>query len=104
MSLDQAVTPAIELSEFEEIDIACDIYALRQKHEAAGYPPCKGDPARWVAWRANCCPEGPRYRLVCDHCKRVYQNWMAKWARIVCVHCHQETGGYCDFTPLRGRS
>lgn len=84
-----------------EFDIACDISGLRVR---SGYPPCKGDPARWVAWRPNCCAAGPRYRLICDYCKTVYQNWIAKQAYIVCNSCGRENGGYHTFTPLKGKS
>lgn len=85
-----------------EFDIICDISKMNGVDPK--FPTCHGDPARWVAWRANCCPESPRYRLVCDHCKKVYQAWMAKQAHITCAHCGRETGGFISFTPLKGRS
>ena len=85
-------------------EIICDIYALRYQHEGTGYPPCQGDPANWVALRANCCAQSPCSRLVCDFCKSIYQKWVARQASIVCSSCKQETGGFLEFLPLNKRS
>lgn len=103
----EVVDPSVDTSLFESMDfeIACDIGQLRQVLGSMGYPPCKGDPARWVAWRPmKCCGKGPKYRLVCDFCKGVYQRWMAHQAHISCPYCGQETGGYAQFTPLGKKS
>lgn len=90
----------ISLDEFEDIEVPCDISKL--KYEADGYPPCKGDPARWIAYRTTgCCGRTPNHRLVCDFCKRVYQKWMAMHAVISCAACGQETGGFIHYEPLR---
>lgn len=94
-------TSCLEEMEFE---IACDIGQLRRQHEASGFPPCQGDPAKWVAWRVGCCGQGAQYRLVCDFCKKVYQNWQAKQAVITCVHCGAVTGGFASFTPLNKKA
>lgn len=80
-------------------EIPCDIGKLGLG--VPGYPMCMGEPAQWIGLRANCCPQGPRYRLVCDHCKSVYQRWQARQASIVCGICGAETGGFLDFVPLR---
>lgn len=92
---------AFNLEKFD-FEIQCDIFRLKVSHK--GMAPCLGDPARWIAWRANCCPESPRYRLVCDHCKRVYQKWVAMQAVITCTHCGAETGGFLTFTELKKQS
>lgn len=93
-----------ETLEFEsvEFDIVCDISSLR--NVSPDFPRCQGGAARWVAWRPNCCPESPRYRLVCDDCKKVYQAWQAKNAYIYCGYCGEDTGGFISFTPLKGAS
>lgn len=80
-------------------EIVCDIPALIRAN-GAGFPYCQENPARWVAWRPNCCTAGPRYHLVCDLCKTTYQRWQAKNAVIVCTYCGAETGGFAAFTPL----
>lgn len=86
-----------------EFAIPCEVPNLRVQFPGEA-PVCPGDPAKWVAWRANCCPESPRYRLLCDSCKNVYQNWEARRARILCVSCHKETGGFIAYTPLDGNA
>jgi len=99
--LPERVDPqTLNLHDFE-FEVVCEIAALRPEHPA--FPKCKGDPARWVGWRANCCPTSPRYRLLCDFCKQTYQNWFAKGAFVYCGDCLQE----CEFlayTPLGGKS
>lgn len=100
----EVVDPQIDTSLLEGMDfeIACDILTLGASDPR--YPRCQGDPAQWVAWRAGCCGQGPRFRLLCDHCKKVYQNWLAHHACITCPYCHKETGGYVQFTPLGKKS
>lgn len=95
----------LDTSIFEdaEFEIVCDIAQLQEDH-GGRMPVCKGDPAVWVAWRANCCPTSPRYRLICDSCKKVYQAWTAHNASISCVTCGKETGGFLSYTPLKGES
>jgi hypothetical protein len=88
------------LFEAFEFEIVCDIAEL--SHEAPGFPACRGDAARWVAWRPACCPQAPRYRLLCDRCKAIYQAWEAKNAYIWCGICGNETGGFLAYTPLKG--
>lgn len=90
----------VDLSEFEDIEVPCDIAQLRNM-SAHGLPNCPGEPARWVAWRS--CPCGITHRLVCDQCKRVYQAWTARQASIACISCGAETGGFHTFTPLAKR-
>ena len=90
-------TEQLSLFEMEEFEIPCDVSKMRVRD---GYPPCKGDPAKWVAWRPHRCPGWPHYRLLCDFCKTTYQNWMARQARIICGGCRVETGGFASFTPL----
>lgn len=99
----EQVDPGYNEDYFEqfEFDVACDIGGLRINDSA--YPPCKGDPARWVAWRPNCCGKGPQYRVVCDFCKKVYQRWQAHQAHISCPYCNTDTGGFVSFTPLKGK-
>ena len=87
------------LFEDSEFEIVCDISSLRKG--GWGYPKCLGDPAVWIGWRPGCCPGSPRYRLLCDRCKTVYQKWVAQNAAIYCSTCGQETGGFVDFTPLK---
>lgn len=99
---ERLVTESTDLFEDHEFDIICDIYALGGR--AKSYPPCPGDKAEWVAWRANCCPQSPRYRLICTDCKRVYQGWQANNGHISCADCGYETGGFISFTPLRGKA
>lgn len=89
-----------ELFESFEFEIICDIAEKRQV--SPEWPACKGDAARWVAWRPNCCPDSPRYRLICDRCKSIYQAWAAKQAFIYCGYCGNETQGFVSFTPLKG--
>jgi hypothetical protein len=98
----EVVDPSVDtfLSEQMDFEIICDIQALHLANP--GYPPCKGDAAKWVAWRTTgCCGQGPAFRLVCDFCKKSYQNWMARQAFISCPNCGADTGGYARFTPLR---
>lgn len=85
-----------DLAGFEEPTIPCDIKGMSMSE--FGLPDCKDDPAEWIGWRA--CPCGIKYRLVCDHCKTVYQQWQAQGADISCANCGGETGGFHDFTPL----
>lgn len=89
--------------ESAEFDIECDI-AVARRVDPGGFPVCNGDPARWVGWRPNCCPDSPRYRLLCDKCKRTYQNWAAKNAFVYCGTCGSYTGGFLAYTPLEGKS
>lgn len=100
----ERVSPDIDVVEFEafEFEIVCDIAAAR--NVSPDFPPCNGDPARWVAWRPNCCSESPRYRLICDRCKSIYQIWQARHAYIWCGFCGKETGGFISFVPMEGRS
>lgn len=92
----------IEPVEFEafEFEIICDI--AEKRNVDPDWPACRGDAARWVAWRPKCCPQAPQYRLICDRCKAVYQAWMARQAFIYCGFCGNETGGFVSFTPLKG--
>lgn len=84
----------------EEWEIPCDIYSLRI--DDPDYPRCKGEPARWIGWRPTaCCGKSPRYRLVCNFCKKVYQRWAAMQAYIACPVCGQDIEGFCEFVPLR---
>ena len=92
----------VEEMGLEAWDIPCDIPARTRAHNIPGYPKCKGESARWVAWRANCCPGSPRYLLVCDFCKDVYQRWIARDAYIACGDCGEYTGGFVKFTELWG--
>ena len=88
------------LSNAFDFEITCDISLLRLSID--GYPPCQGDPAKWIAWRTQgCCGQGPKYRLVCDFCKTAYQNWQAHHAAILCSFCGAETEGFATFTPLK---
>ena len=86
-----------------DMEVACEVPA-RAEAVGHGTPQCLGDPAIWVAWRGNCCPQSPRYMLICDHCKQVYNNWLAKFAMITCGDCHAETGGFITNTPLNRQS
>ena len=100
----EIVHPDID-SDFSELedqdwDIPCDIPKIRT---GAGWPDCGGQPAQWVAWRPNCCAAGPRYLLVCDHCKNTYQRWAAQYAEIVCGWCGTVTGGTLAYIPLNKR-
>lgn len=100
-----AVVPEQDVEQFlfedAEFDVACDIISLKAN---GYYPDCLGEPARWVAWRPRrCCGKGPRFRLLCDRCKRAYQRLVAWNAFIICSECHQETGGFASFTPLKGK-
>lgn len=81
-----------------EFDIICDVHKMVGLGDVS---PCKGDPAKWIGWRVNCCPQSPTYRLLCVFCKRTYQNWQAQGRFITCVHCGTETGGYISYTPLK---
>lgn len=85
-----------------EFEIECEIASLRIQHPQM--PMCQGDPAEWIAWRAKCCDASPRYRLVCTHCKRVYQTWVAMQAYITCAVCNEYTGGFIHFTELKKKS
>lgn len=78
--------------------IPCEIPALAREN-GSGYPHCDGEPAVWIAWRIGCC--GPRFRLVCDHCRRVYEKWKAHQAYIICGACKEYTGGFVRYTPLK---
>lgn len=80
--------------------IPCEIPALSRQH-GGGYPHCDGEPAVWIAWKVGCC--GPNHRLVCESCRKVYENWKAHQASIVCGACKTETGGFVRYTPLNGR-
>ena len=82
-----------------EWDVACEVQA-RAAAIGGGTPRCLGDPAQWVAWRANCCPESPRYMLICDVCKNVYDAWIAANAFITCGDCGTQTGGFVAYTEL----
>lgn len=89
----------VNLSEFEDVEIPCDISKLRSRAmSSSGLPDCPDYPAKWVGWRS--CPCGIKYRLVCDFCKNAYQIWTAKQASISCVDCGEDTGGFHHFTPL----
>jgi hypothetical protein len=83
----------------ESWEIICEIPELIRQN-GSGFPCCAGDPAKWVAWRANCCEASPRYLLVCDFCKGVYQRWAAMQASVVCAWCKSEVGGFVRFTEL----
>ena len=84
-----------------DMEVACEVEARRQA--VGGTPICKGDPASWVAWRPNCCPQSPKYLLICHHCKGIYQAWQAKYASISCGDCGMETGGFIAYTWLNRR-
>ena len=88
----------------DEWDIPCDMPKISAGSHGKGWPKCLGESARWVAWRANCCPESPRYYLLCDKCKTTFQWWIAKQAALVCGWCGEPTGGPLTFTPLEGKS
>jgi hypothetical protein len=103
VQLPERVDPETLSIEDLDFEVVCEIASLRSEGETQ-FPPCRGDAARWVAWRANCCPGSPRYRLLCDYCKSVYQAWMAKQAYLWCGVCGAETGGFISFTPLEGKS
>lgn len=100
----ERVDPDVMTFESEEFDIECDIAVARRGGFPGGFPVCNGDPARWVAWRPNCCPGSPKYRLICDKCKTTYQNWIAHNAYMYCGTCMSQTGGFIAFTPLKGKS
>lgn len=99
----ERIDPEVEAMTFTnaEFDIVCDIASLSL--EDPRFPKCKGDPARWVGWRSNCCPNSPRYRLLCNACKKVYQAWAARDAHVTCGICGQESE-FVAFTPLEGKS
>ena len=80
-------------------EIACEVPA-RAEQIGKGTPRCLGDPAKWVGWRANCCPESPKYLLICDVCKNVYEQWIAANAYLTCGDCGAHTGGFVSFTEL----
>lgn len=86
--------------DFEE---ACEVPA-RAQAIGAGLPQCPGRTAEWVGWRPNCCPQSPRYMLLCDPCKNIYQRWIAQHSYIVCGDCKQETGGFHTYTRLNKKS
>lgn len=104
----QVVPPEVDVDtsvlENMEFEIACDVSKLRAQLEAAGLPPCKDEPAQWIGLRPNCCASSPRYRLLCDFCRKVYLNWQAKQAAISCPHCGTVTGGFLDFIPLHKKA
>lgn len=82
-------------------EIACEIEELAQKQgKAGGWPMCGGAPAEWVGWRPNCCPDSPKYLLMCSGCKAAYQRWLALGAALVCGWCGTNTGGFVSYTPL----
>ena len=100
------VTPDSETISLEDLDfdfvVACEIPARRAA--TGGFPMCDADPAEWVGWRAACCPQSPRYLLMCSRCKETYQMWQAMKACIVCADCGAETGGPISYTPLNKKS
>lgn len=79
-----------------EWEIACEV---PQRLAGTPWSDPHDTPATWVMWRANCCPQSPRYLLVCDKDKDIYQNIISRQGYISCVDCNAE----CDilsFTPL----
>lgn len=93
-------TPEIETFNWteHEFEIQCEIFELQKHH--SGTAPCKGDPAQWIGWRIRCC-DAPPYRLVCTHCKRVYQKWVEMNSYITCAQCGAHTGGFVHFSELK---
>lgn len=103
VQLPERVEPdTINLENFE-FEVVCDIATARAHGDGTGFPPCKGEPARWVAWREAKCGHGPRYRLICDFCKQYHQNQIARGTFFYCGQCGQEAGPYVAFTPLKGK-
>lgn len=96
-SVEQGVEGLVHLD--GEWEIACEVPA-RAAAIGRGTPKCLGDPAKWVAWRVNCCPESPKYLLICDICKNTYEAWLAGNAYITCGDCGKQTGGFISYTEL----
>lgn len=71
----------------EEWAIACEI-----PRRLVGTPFFRphDDLAQWVMWRSKCCPASPIYLLVCDHCRHVYEDIVAKQGYISCRDCDEE--------------
>lgn len=90
-------TTPTSLEEYEW-EIPCDVPGLIRAayYEWAG-PVCKGDPARWGAIR-GCCGA---VTLLCDSCKREYQELTAAGAMHTCVLCEAPHSSYVSFEPLR---
>lgn len=89
----------------EEWAVPCDIPGRRQM-SPGGWPHCSDEePAAWIAWKHCPCNQGPRYMLICDTAKQVYESWMAQGASFVCAWCEQpfETGPNW-VTPLNGKA
>lgn len=100
----EVVHETTSLSDLDfDIELPCEV-PQRRAVGGGGTPHCGGAPARWVAWRVSCCPESPRYVLLCDYCKRSYQMWMLMGAAIYCADCSMETGGFVSFTELNRKA
>jgi hypothetical protein len=83
----------------EEMEIVCDIASKRGE---SGWPQCPDRKAEWVAWRGDCCPNSPRYFLMCRACRVVYETWYAMGAALACGWCEAPSDGPLTFAPLRG--
>lgn len=96
----------LDLERLENLDFhieePCEVPG-RARVAGGGTPKCPGRPAVWVGWRENCCPQSPRYLLLCDECKRTYQAWMVRGGYITCANCQAE-GGFVTFTELNRKS
>lgn len=101
----EVITDREVLGELDsEWEIPCDI-PQRNQLSPGGWPPCKGDPARWVAREVCDCrpPAKPRYTLLCDHCKNTYEDWFRQGLTLSCIWCGKRG---CKppvpwFTPLK---
>lgn len=84
----------------EAWEIPCDIPRITAQ-TGKGFPRCHGARAEWVAYRGNCCPQSPRYYLLCNSCKDTFQKWSAHRAALACGWCGEPTDGPLTFVPLR---
>lgn len=91
-------TDITELSD-DEFEVVCDVL---QHQGEPGWPHCQGEPARWIAWHALCCPQRPKHTLLCDLCKKTYQHWYAHLAAMSCGWCQVPNEGPLTYTPLKG--
>lgn len=87
-----------------DIELPCEVPQRAQTGKPGGTPKCDGRPARWIGWRPNCCPESPRYVLLCDECKRIYQAWQAANPVMFCADCGVDNGGFIRYTELNRKS
>lgn len=87
-------------TELEEAwEIPCDIPRLNAEL-GKGFPVCHADRAEWIGYR-SCCPQSPRFILLCTSCKETFQKWGAHRAALACGWCGEPTDGPVRFVPLR---